>query len=121
MLFVPYFLLEEENFNVANSLETPLHIIPEWYFLFAYAILRAIPNKLGGVLALFARVIIFYTLPFVRSSIRGSFHKYLTLVFFGVFLVLTWLGSCSVEEPYTQLSVFFRCLYFGYFFFLHLK
>lgn len=60
----PYLLGDPENFNVANSIVTPIHIQPEWYFLFAYAILRSIPNKLGGVIALFISVGILIVLPF---------------------------------------------------------
>lgn len=65
---VPWDLGDPENFIPANPLVTPLHIQPEWYFLFAYAILRSIPNKVGGVLALLASVLVFYTLPFIRNS-----------------------------------------------------
>merc|ERR1711952_627996 len=63
--FYPWSLGDPDNFISANPLVTPVHIQPEWYFLFAYAILRSIPNKLGGVLALFAAVLIFYSFPFL--------------------------------------------------------
>lgn len=72
----PWLLGDPENFIPANPLVTPVHIQPEWYFLFAYAILRSIPNKLGGVIALAASVIILYTLPiFTRNNFsRIRFH-----------------------------------------------
>jgi len=61
--YFPYILGDPENFNQANPISTPLHIQPEWYYLFAYAILRSIPNKLGGVVALALSVLILYVLP----------------------------------------------------------
>jgi ubiquinol-cytochrome c reductase cytochrome b subunit len=67
--FYPWILGDPENFISANPYITPIHIQPEWYFLFAYAILRRIPNKLGGVIALVLSVAIFYTLPFINSRI----------------------------------------------------
>lgn len=66
-LFIPNILGDPENFIPANPLVTPVHIQPEWYFLFAYAILRSIPNKLGGVVALALAVMILYILPFYNS------------------------------------------------------
>ncbi len=68
-IFDPRLLGDPENFISANPLVTPVHIQPEWYFLFAYAILRSIPNKLGGVLALFLSVAIFYLLPFIPRRV----------------------------------------------------
>jgi ubiquinol-cytochrome c reductase cytochrome b subunit len=68
VIFYPWLLGDPENFIQANSLITPIHIQPEWYFLFAYAILRSIPNKIGGVIALGASVIIYYILPFLGYS-----------------------------------------------------
>lgn len=66
--FYPFILGDPENFNHASSMVTPVHIQPEWYFLFAYAILRCIPNKLGGVIALALSIMILYILPFSSSS-----------------------------------------------------
>jgi ubiquinol-cytochrome c reductase cytochrome b subunit len=66
--FTPWILGDPDNFIPANPLVTPAHIQPEWYFLFAYAILRRIPNKLGGVLALFRAVLVFYFMPLIRSK-----------------------------------------------------
>lgn len=65
----PYLLRDPENFTPANPLVTPIHIQPEWYFLFAYAILRSIPNKLGGVIALFISISILFIIPFINKKI----------------------------------------------------
>ena len=67
-LFFPYLLNDPENFIPANPLVTPVHIQPEWYFLFAYAILRAIPNKLGGVVALLMSIVVLFLVPFIFDS-----------------------------------------------------
>jgi len=67
-LFSPTLLGDPENFVPANPLVTPVHIQPEWYFLFAYAILRSIPRKLGGVLALFAAILVLFLVPLVHSA-----------------------------------------------------
>jgi ubiquinol-cytochrome c reductase cytochrome b subunit len=72
VMFYPWFLGDPENFINANPYVTPIHIQPEWYFLFAYAILRSIPNKLGGVVALVASVAIYYSIPFINASVRKS-------------------------------------------------
>lgn len=68
VLLDPNYLGEPDNFIAANPMVTPPHIVPEWYFLFAYAILRSIPNKLGGVLGLFGSLIILLVLPFVHNN-----------------------------------------------------
>lgn len=70
VLFFPIHLSDPENFLPANSLVTPVHIQPEWYFLFAYAILRSVPNKLGGVLALAFSVLILFFMPWLHQSTR---------------------------------------------------
>ena len=69
VFFLPNFLGDAENFIQANSLVTPVHIQPEWYFLFAYAILRSIPNKLGGVVAMFCSILILFFLPVLHKSV----------------------------------------------------
>ena len=94
VFFLPYLLGDAENFKPANPLVTPEHIKPEWYFLFAYAILRSIPNKLGGVIALLASVLILFFLPYLhRSKFRGVSLRQLSKIFFwflvGDFLLLT--------------------------------
>lgn len=116
----PYKLGDPENFNPANPLNSPPHIQPEWYYLFAYAILRSIPNKLGGVIALVLSVIIFYILPF-------TFHKHLqTLqfyplnqlvlwIFFSTAFLLTWIGAKPVEDPYIITGQLLTIIYFIFF------
>lgn len=71
-LFLPNLLGDPDNFTPANPLVTPPHIKPEWYFLFAYAILRSIPNKLGGVLALLASILVLIVVPLLHTSKQRS-------------------------------------------------
>nr|YP_009925539.1 cytochrome b [Paratectonatica tigrina]QNH82261.1 cytochrome b [Paratectonatica tigrina] len=120
VLFFPQLLTDPENFIPANPLVTPVHIQPEWYFLFAYAILRSIPNKLGGVIALVASVVILMIVPITHLGKFRSFSFYplnqvLFWTFVGIFLILTWIGSCPVEAPYEQVGQLFTVLYFSYF------
>ena len=116
-----YSLIDSENFIPANPLVTPIHIQPEWYFLFAYAILRSIPNKLGGVVGLVAAVALLFILPFITITQRGGqvyspFARFMFWVFVFDFVLLTWLGSCPAEAPYINLSLFCTVLYFTSFF-----
>nr|YP_009742318.1 cytochrome b [Cryptonatica andoi]YP_009743674.1 cytochrome b [Cryptonatica janthostoma]QID90413.1 cytochrome b [Cryptonatica andoi]QIE11991.1 cytochrome b [Cryptonatica janthostoma] len=120
VLFFPQLLTDPENFIPANPLVTPVHIQPEWYFLFAYAILRSIPNKLGGVIGLVAAVVILFIVPLTHLGKFRSFSFYplnqiLFWAFIGIFLILTWIGSCPVEAPYEQVGQVFTALYFIYF------
>jgi len=112
----PKALTDPENFTPANSLVTPVHIQPEWYFLFAYAILRSIPNKLGGVIALAASIMILFILPLIHTSklTALTFRPASQLMFWlivGKFFILTWIGRCPVEDPYIIIgqttSIFF--------------
>lgn len=116
-LYFPNYLGDPENYLLANSIVTPVHIMPEWYFLFAYAILRSIPSKLGGVIALAARIIVLYVLPIIKFEkiISTSFnliYQVLFWLFCGNFILLTWLGSCPIEAPYSTLAVPRTFLYF---------
>nr|AEP39115.1 cytochrome b [Oncomelania hupensis hupensis] len=120
VLFAPQMLTDPENFIPANPLVTPIHIQPEWYFLFAYAILRSIPNKLGGVIALVMAVAILLILPFTfqgksRSLAFYPLNQILFWAFIGIFGILTWIGACPVEAPYEQIGQVFTVLYFLYF------
>nr|ASP18718.1 cytochrome b [Ixos malaccensis] len=104
-LFSPNLLGDPENFTPANPLATPPHIKPEWYFLFAYAILRSIPNKLGGVLALAASVLVLFLIPLLHvSKLRSMTFRPLSQILFWTLvanlLVLTWVGSQPVEHPF---------------------
>jgi ubiquinol-cytochrome c reductase cytochrome b subunit len=115
----PWTLGDPENWVPANALASPVHIQPEWYFLFAYAILRCIPRKLGGVIALVLRVVLLYFLPFFCQKYNVNFiYLFVLSIFFTSFFILTWLGSCPVEEPFIFLRQFFRLLYFRRFFLL---
>jgi ubiquinol-cytochrome c reductase cytochrome b subunit len=121
-LLAPNLLGDPENFNPANPLVTPVHIQPEWYFLFAYAILRSIPNKLGGVIALLLSILILAILPFWhQSQIRGlefyPLNKFLFWFIVGTVLLLTWIGAKPVEEPYVFTGQLFTIIYFSYFLF----
>lgn len=115
-----YLLIDPENFIPANPLVTPVHIQPEWYFLFAYAILRSIPNKLGGVIALVLSIAILLILPFTHSSkFRGlQFYPLNQILFWNIVIVaslLTWIGARPVEDPYILTGQILTVLYFSYF------
>nr|YP_009340663.1 cytochrome b [Vema ewingi]APQ42952.1 cytochrome b [Vema ewingi] len=119
-LLFPNYLIDPENFIFANPMVTPLHIQPEWYFLFAYAILRSIPNKLGGVIALAASIFVLFLLPLIHlSQIRSmAFHtpnQFLFWYFVVSFIILTWIGMCPVEAPYEDIGKIFTISYFLYF------
>lgn len=121
-LLSPNLLGDPENFNPANPLVTPVHIQPEWYFLFAYAILRSIPNKLGGVVALLMSILILAVLPlWHRRDLRGlSFYPLNKILFWTIVrtvIILTWIGAKPVEDPYVLVGQVFTILYFGYFIF----
>nr|YP_009318370.1 cytochrome b [Omphalius nigerrimus]AOZ71851.1 cytochrome b [Omphalius nigerrimus] len=120
VLFDPFLLGDPENFIPANPLVTPVHIQPEWYFLFAYAILRSIPNKLGGVIALAMSVIILFVVPISHTGKARSMAFYpLNQVLFwslvGILMILTWIGACPVEAPYEGIGQVFTVLYFLYY------
>lgn len=120
VFYTPNLLGDPENFINANPLVTPVHIMPEWYFLFAYAILRAIPNKLGGVIALVASVLILASLPFVHTSnLRGLTFRPLGKLFYWLFManfiLLTWIGSKPVEDPFIFIGQISSVFYFSYF------
>lgn len=119
-LIRPFLLGDPDNFTPANPLVTPIHIQPEWYFLFAYAILRSIPNKLGGVLALVASIAILYIIPFCNKKKFQStqFYPINKLIFWSLFtiiILLTWIGARPVEDPYILTGQILTILYFSYY------
>merc|ERR1712055_91096 len=120
ILLEPYTLGDPENFIPANPLVTPVHIQPEWYFLFAYAILRSIPNKLGGVIAMISSIIICFTLPLsthkclAQSNKFNKSHQIINWIFFNRFLVLTWIGARPVEDPYIMIGLVTTIIYFAF-------
>nr|YP_010117790.1 cytochrome b [Diplonevra peregrina]QPN53563.1 cytochrome b [Diplonevra peregrina] len=119
-LINPYLLGDPDNFIPANPLVTPAHIQPEWYFLFAYAILRSIPNKLGGVIALVLSIAILFILPFTHTSkFQGiQFYPINKLLFWMMtitVILLTWIGARPVEEPYVIIGQLLTIIYFSYY------
>nr|YP_010889913.1 cytochrome b [Austromenopon paululum]WJJ69874.1 cytochrome b [Austromenopon paululum] len=110
----PFLFMDPDNFTESNPLVTPAHIQPEWYFLFAYAILRSIPSKLGGVLALLMSILILLILPLSKGSKRYNmaFFKLICTVQYAIFMILTWVGSLPVEDPYLLLGQISSLLYF---------
>lgn len=109
-----------DNYIPANPLVTPTHIQPEWYFLFAYAILRSIPDKLLGVLALFASLLVLLLVPVVNFSKFRSLQfrpiaKIIFWFFIADFFMLTYIGAQVVEEPWITLGQLSSIFYFAYF------
>nr|YP_009741999.1 cytochrome b [Opisina arenosella]QID76978.1 cytochrome b [Opisina arenosella] len=116
----PYLLGDPDNFIPANPLVTPVHIQPEWYFLFAYAILRSIPNKLGGVIALVMSILILIILPLTfNKKIQGIQFYPLNQILFWFMIItiflLTWIGARPVEDPYIITGQLLTMIYFSYF------
>jgi len=112
---------DHDVFAKSSTLITPVHIQPEWYFLYAYAILRAVPRKLGGVIALLLAVLVLYTLPYTIINKKNRIKAYSpNLSFFWLFIItillLTWIGKRPAEEPYISISRWFIFIYFIYFF-----
>ena len=116
----PYVLGDAEMFIEADPIMRPVHIVPEWYFLFAYAILRAIPNKVLGVIALLMSIVVFYFFGLVNNYTSGlvKLNKLLVFTFIVSSVILRWLGQCTVEDPYTLLRSLFSFIYFSLVFLL---
>nr|YP_006503756.1 cytochrome b [Aotus azarai azarai]YP_008378877.1 cytochrome b [Aotus azarai]AEL04101.1 cytochrome b [Aotus azarai azarai]AGM47358.1 cytochrome b [Aotus azarai] len=116
-LFMPDLLTDPDNYTLANPLNTPPHIKPEWYFLFAYAILRSIPNKLGGVLALVLSILILMVIPMLHFSKQQSmmFRPITQILFWALvadLLTLTWIGGQPVEYPFVTIGQTASIMYF---------
>nr|YP_009713606.1 cytochrome b [Pseudeuphausia sinica]QGG46165.1 cytochrome b [Pseudeuphausia sinica] len=119
-LLNPYLLGDPDNFIPANPLVTPAHIQPEWYFLFAYAILRSIPNKLGGVISLVLSIAILLIMPFThKGKFRSlTFYPINQIMFWSlvsIMFLLTWIGARPVEDPYILTGQILTVVYFSYY------
>nr|QCI09233.1 cytochrome b [Acanthocoris sp. FS-2019] len=120
IMLEPRILGDPENFIPANPMVTPVHIQPEWYFLFAYAILRSIPNKLGGVMAMMMSILIIMLLPIInKSKFQGTtfypMNKLLFWSFVVTMMMLTWIGARPAEEPFITTGQTLTMMYFAYF------
>lgn len=104
-----------ENFNPANPLVAPIHIQPEWYFLFAYVLLRSIPSKLGGVVALAGSILILFALIVKKTrSTKFKPHKKIKFwILVSIIIVLTWIGAKTVESPFEGIGQIYTILYFS--------
>ena len=120
VFYFPNLLGHSDNYIMANSLVTPTHIVPERYFSPFYAILRAIPNKIGGVIAMLAAILVLFTLPSKdKARVKSPKLRILSIYFFIMFvfnfLFLGFLGYSPAEEPYILLSRISTIFYFSYF------
>jgi ubiquinol-cytochrome c reductase cytochrome b subunit len=120
LFYYPNLLGHPDNYIPANPMVTPAHIVPEWYFLPFYAILRSIPDKLGGVIAMFGAIVVLFLIPFInQSEVRSStFRPIYRKVFwflFADFLILGWIGQKVVESPYIEVGQIATVLYFLFF------
>lgn len=118
--YAPNMLGHSDNFIPGNPMVTPEHIVPEWYFLPAYAILRSIPNKLLGVIALFGALLVLFVLPFVNTSeTRSSLYRPISQKFFWLlvadYIFLGYLGQQVAESPYIEIGQVASIFYFSYF------
>lgn len=118
--YYPNTLGHPDNYIPANPMKTPLHILPEWYFLPFYAILRSIPNKIGGVIAMFGSLLILLTIPFTNSSeIRSTLFRPIFKILYWLliisFLILGWIGQMPVDYPYTDIGIIAMIYYFFFF------
>ena len=120
VFFQPNYLGHPDNYIPANPMVTPEHIVPEWYFLPFYAILRAIPSKLGGVLFMFGALLILFFLPWLdRSKVKSGLYrpvfKWFFWLFTANFIFLGWLGGKPAEGMYVLMARFATFYYFAYF------
>ena len=123
VFFMPNVLGDSENYVMANPMQTPPAIVPEWYLLPFYAILRSIPNKLLGVIAMFSAILALLTMPFTDlSKLRGIQFRPLSKIAFYIFvanfLVLMQLGAKHVESPFIEFGQISTVLYFSHFLFI---
>jgi ubiquinol-cytochrome c reductase cytochrome b subunit len=120
VFFLPNYLGHADNYIPANPSVTPAHIVPEWYFLPFYAILRAIPDKLGGVIAMFGAIVVLALVPWLDTSrVRSANYRPLYRQFFWLFvavcILLGWLGAKPAEGGYVIATRFATAWYFIHF------
>ena len=117
VFYIPNYLLDADNSNVANPLATPAHVVPEWYLLPFYAMLRAIPNKLMGVIVLVAAIAVLAAIPWLdRSPVKSAKYRPTYRFFFWLFVAICiGLGYLGSQEPTSGLALIARILTFGYF------
>lgn len=120
VLYLPNLMGHPDNYIPANPMVTPAHIIPEWYFLPFYAILRSIPDKLGGVIAMGGALVILFAIPFIntsetRSSQFRPIFKFMFWLLVVDFLVLGWIGQKAVESPFVEVGQIGTVFYFVFF------
>jgi ubiquinol-cytochrome c reductase cytochrome b subunit len=127
LFYIPNYLGHPDNYTIANPLKTPAHIVPEWYYLPFYAILRAITfnigpidSKLGGVLAMFGSIIVLFFVPWLDwSKVRSAVYRPWYKLFFWLFVIdtifLGWLGSRPAEGTYVAMAQVATAYYFGFF------
>ena len=113
-------IIDADNYILANSLVTPAHIVPEWYFKTFYAILRSVPDKLGGTILLILSILVLIIFPFlvnpkINSAYFRPFFKFFFWLFIMDFIILTWIGGKPIEEPYYLIGQFATLYYFLYF------
>jgi len=123
IFYFPNILGHPDNYIEANSMKTPLHIVPEWYFLPFYAILRSVPNKIGGVFFMFFSLLILLIIPFIsKNKIRSTFFRPIFKYFYWLFIVdfifLGWVGKMPVEYPYVNIGFYAMIYYFIFFIFI---
>jgi ubiquinol-cytochrome c reductase cytochrome b subunit len=122
VFYYPNLLGHSDNYIPANPLVTPAHIVPEWYFLPFYAILRSIPDKLGGVIAMVGAILILLALPYLNTFLYSTRYRlFYTFMFWFLvadFLILGWIGQKPVEAPYIEVGMGATLFYFSFFFIL---
>jgi ubiquinol-cytochrome c reductase cytochrome b subunit len=123
VFFYPNVLGHSDNYIPANPLSTPAHIVPEWYFLPFYAILRSIPDKLGGVVAMISAILVLLLLPIINTSnVRSSnFRPIFAVAYWFLvsdFVILGWIGQKPVESPYIEIGMGATFFYFFFLLFL---
>lgn len=117
----PFIFIDASNFEIANPISTPTHIKPEWYFLFSYAILRSIPNKIGGVVSMLVRIVFLFFFVLInlnyKISYLNSMIKLNLRIFSSLWVILSFLGASSTDYPFNILILFFSLFYFCTIFF----